>query len=114
MCSVDPLVLASDAMVHAAGESAAIIPAVTREEAPHLPTAISTPAMAPPPHDEPVARPRRTDVASPTMLKRDYVNTSRTSRWFVMSGRGHCQRRNGSWQMRGLLSCYNQGPQLVA
>ena len=67
MSSVDPPAVAPDATVHTAGEPltpAAIIPAVIREEAPHLPAAISTPAMAPPPHDKPAARPRGIDVAT--------------------------------------------------
>ena len=64
--------MAPDATVHTAGEPltpAAIIPAVAQEEAPHLPAAVSTPAMAPLPYDEPVACPQGTDVANPTMLK---------------------------------------------
>ena len=66
MCSVDTPAVAPDAMVHTAGvplTPAAIILAVTREETPHLPAAISTPAMAPPSQDKPAARPRGIDVA---------------------------------------------------
>ena len=42
------------------------IPAVhvTREEAPHLPAVVSTPAMADPPHDETAAHLRGIDIAT--------------------------------------------------
>ena len=72
MYSVNPPAVAPDATGHAAVEPltpTAIIPAVTREKAPHLPAAISMLATAPPPYDEPVAHPQGIDVASPTMLK---------------------------------------------
>ena len=48
-------------MVHAAGEPLTPAAIVKREEAPHLPTAVMMPAIAPPPHDEPAASPRGTD-----------------------------------------------------